>query len=198
MSIEELNLLTEENMKIPKYKPNRKFRCIKAYYPNSEDVIIVGEVDPNFICWLSLTKIDDTETNRAIFDYLSQTEPMVFGSDARVVHEAGYTYSQLRSFYMVELTCAEDIVNRRKAGKQKAKNRGKDKQILQRLKSALAALNQVTGDPVADYERNEQLIQQIQSQTDLRCSDNPAVVEAYNRLMERCSDIYNAYMTEVR
>ena len=198
MSIEELNLLTEENMKIPKYKPNRKFRCIKAYYPNSEDVIIVGEVDPNFIWWMSLTKIDDEETNRAIFDYLSQNEPMIFGSDAQVVGAAGYTYIQFRNFYMVELTCAEDIMNRRKAAGQKAKQRGEDRKILHQLRYDLETLSYSSGDPVRDYERNEALIRRIQSETDLRCSDNPAIVEAYNRLMERCSDIYNAYMTEVR
>ena len=198
MNIEEYNLLTEQNQKIPKYKPDPKFRCIKAYYPNREDVILVGEADPNYIFWMSRTKIDDEETNRAICEYLSQSEPMIFGSDAQVIEAAGYTYGQLRNFYMVELTCAEDIINRRRAGKQKAKQRGEDRNILHRLKNDLQTLSCLTGDPVADYERNEALIRRIQAQTDLRCSDNPEIVEAYNRLMQRCSDLYNAYMTEVR
>ena len=198
MNIEELNLLTEENMKIPKYKPNPKFRCIKAYYPNSEDVIIVGEADPNFIWWMSLTKIDDEKTNSAIFDYLSQNEPMIFGSDAQVVGAAGYTYQQFRNFYMVELTCAEDIVTRRKAGKQKAKQHGEDQKILHQLRYDLETLSYSSGNPIRDYQRNEALIRRIQAQTDLRCSDNPEIVEAYNRLMQRCSDVYNAYMTEAR
>lgn len=198
MNITEQNLLTEQYYETPKYKPDPKFRCIKAYYPNSEDVILVGEADPNYIFWMSLTKIGDTETNCAIFAYLSQTEPTVFGSDSRVIRAAGYTYAQLQSFYMAELTCAEDILNRRRSGKQKAKQRGRDKQILRRLKSDLETLSRVTGDPVADYRQHEALIREIESQTDLRCSDNPAVTDAYNRLMQRCSDLYNAYMTEVR
>ena len=53
MNIEQLNCLTEDIAVIPKYVPNPKFRCIKAYYAQDNDVVIVGEADPNFIYWLS-------------------------------------------------------------------------------------------------------------------------------------------------
>lgn len=58
--IQKLNCLIPKK---PNYWPNQKFRCIHAHYAENNDVIIIGFADNNYIFWLSVTKMDDYETN---------------------------------------------------------------------------------------------------------------------------------------
>ncbi len=198
MNIEQLNCLTEDIAVIPKYVPNPKFRCIKAYYAQDNDVVIVGEADPNFIYWLSVTKTDDTETNRQIVAYLKQAEPKLYGHDSTVTDKkTKYTYEQLTSFYTVKITSAEEILTKYQGAKHAA-GQNADKALITKMKQQLAILSKCDPDPIKDYDKKEKLIKQIQSQSALRLSDNPKVRELYMELDKRCSDIYNEYMTIAR
>ena len=198
MQLESLNCLTPDVAVTPKYTPNPKFRCIKVYYVDNDDVIIVGEADPNFIYWLSVTKMDDTETNRQIVAYLKQTEPVLFSHDSTVTDEkTRYTYEQLKSFYTVQINDADEIVSMYCVAKQRSSSTS-DQRLIAKMKKQLAILNKCDPDPITDYSRKKALIQQIRSQSALRLSDNPKVRDLYEKLDKRCACIYNTYMSAAR
>lgn len=193
--IQKYNCLTPENASKPKYMPNPDDRCIRVSYASNHDIIITGVADNNFIYWLSVTKADDIETNRMIFDYLHETVPTIFGSESFVLPKTQYTYAMYASFYCAELEHADDILTHRNEKKKQCKKQETDSRMLRKMKSDIKKLSVRSSDPFADYEKYKELISHIQSQTHLRCSDDPAVVSLYNELYELCSDIYNAYMT---
>lgn len=197
MNIEKYNVLTPDIAETPRYQPDPKNRCIRVYYAKENDVIIVGEADPCYIFWMSVTKIDDIEINQMIIHYISQLEPAVFGCDSIVVEKkTKYTYEQLMQFYTAQVERADDILTIYKEKKQRSKQREADKKLIQSMKRDLKALEQRSIDPRFDFERNRERIERIQSQDYLRVSDNPQVRELYEQLDKCCSKLYNAYMTE--
>lgn len=199
MEVEKYNLLTENNVKFPKYKPNLKYRCIRISYVDDNDIILIGDLDPNYIYWLSVTKLNDTETNKKIFDYVSQLEPLLFSTDALVLETmTKYSYQQFRSFYTVQIERAEDILPHYQECKIKCKNFESKKRLLATMQHYLTALSRCHGNAVSDYKRNESIIKEIKSYKYLRLSDNPQVRELYNELDKCCANLYNAYMTEAR
>ena len=200
MNIDAYNCLTPDEAAVPKYTPNPKFRCIKVYYADENDVIIVGEADPNFIYWLSVTKMDDIQTNRMIVGYLLRMEPELFGHDSVVIEKkTKYTYEQLRSFYMVQISSADEILTRyQEAKRNSSSSQEAEQKRLAEMKKQLQILSRRGPDPVEDYERKKQLILKIRSQSKLRLSDNAKIRNLYERLDKLCSDIYNEYMTAAR
>ncbi len=111
MDIQKLNRLTPDNAATPKYNPYSGKSCVQVYYANNNKVIIVGVADNNYIYWLSVSKMDDIETNRSIFDYIYRLTPTVFGSISKVLEsQTHYSYEQLTSFYSATLTQAEAIL----------------------------------------------------------------------------------------
>ena len=179
----------------PNYMPDPRDRLIKAYYGNDNDVIIVGVADNCYIYWFSITKTDDGETNRMILEWLNLCIPTKFGHGYIAVKKTQYTYEQIKSFYCADIKNADEIIQKRVAANARSKAEGL---TIKQMKSYIKKLSKRSADPVLDYEKNEQLIQWIQSQTFLRCSDDTVERELYNELYELCSSIYNAYMTAVR
>ena len=169
----------------PNYTPDPRDRLIKAYYGEDNDIIIVGVADNCYIYWFSVTKTDDAETNRMILEWLNICVPTKFGHGYIAVKKTRYTYEQ---------KCGRDH-SKAKGCQCKKQNRRADNKANEKL---YQKMSERSGDPVLDYKKNEQLINWIQSQTFLRCSDDPAEREIYNELYELCSSIYNAYMTAVR
>ena len=68
MKVENYNRLKADTACVPNYTPDSADRCIQAYYALNNDVILIGEADPCYIYWLSVTKLDDEATNRQIVD----------------------------------------------------------------------------------------------------------------------------------
>ena len=73
-NIEELNLVNAKNQKQPNYSLEGKQTSIKVCFNDEGQVLIIGEVDNNYIHWASLTDSGDRETNRDIFNYISKGE----------------------------------------------------------------------------------------------------------------------------
>ena len=61
MDITILNLVNQNTQVIPNYDLSGRETSISIYFNNDNDVIIVGEVDPNYIYWASTTKIYEKE-----------------------------------------------------------------------------------------------------------------------------------------
>lgn len=231
MNIETYNRLTADIAVTPNYQPNPVNRRIDFYYGDRNDLIIIGLADNCYIYWLSVTKLNDTETNRAIFDYISQLEPTVFGHEYIALKTTNYTFEDLRCFYHDSLHPAQarvryderllwvtpfggnylseqaahhgkffarDVCANYKKLKARCKLREADGLYLAVMRRYLEVLQVHHNDPRADYAAACELIELIRSERYLLCSDNMEVRELYILLEQRCSEIYNAYMTAVR
>jgi hypothetical protein len=193
--IQKLNCLIPKK---PNYWPNPKFRCIHAHYTDDNDVILVGFADNCYIFWLSVTKLDDAETNRLIVEYLSMIEPTVLGCDSDALHKTHYTYEQFRWFYCETITCAEDITALyRQAKSRSGGTREEQNKIISKLQKMMGALSKY-GNPVENCLKNDDIFQEIWSLKYLRCSDNPKIREMYHHLEMLSNGIYQDYMTEAR
>lgn len=107
MNIEKHNCLTADIAEKPNYEPNPLHRSITFYYTDDGRVIMIGSADNNYIYWLSLTELEDTATNSAIFDHVSQLEPTVFGHAYTALRKTNYTAHNLRGYYHDSLTLAQ-------------------------------------------------------------------------------------------
>ncbi len=178
--------------------PNPKFRCIHAHYAENNDVIIVGFADNNYIFWLSVTKMDDVETNHLIVEYLSMIEPIELGRDCDALDKTNYTYEQFRWLYYTTITSTEDITELYQQAKSKSGDIREDQnKIISKLQKMMGALSKY-GNPVENYQKNYDIFQEIWSLKYLRCSDNTKIREMYHQLELLSSGIYNTYMTECR
>lgn len=196
MNFDALNLLTPDMQAIPKYTPDPANRCIKAHYPGDGKVILVGVADNNFIFWLSVNGLDETQKNSRIFEHIQNMTPAVYGSEAIVLErKTPYAFEQFRHFYCAVIESADDILRQYASAKQQSKARGSDSDLIEQMQKQYRELLCRTDDPIADYSRHEALIREIKSHNDLRCAESNAVREMYIKLERLCSDIYNSYMT---
>ena len=94
-----LNCLTEDVLIVPTYTPKPEHRRVDFYYVDHDQVLIAGVADNNYIFWLSRTRLDDVETNKSVFDYISCAKPTQFAHFDAVARKLGYGKEQLRGFY---------------------------------------------------------------------------------------------------
>lgn len=199
MDIQELNCLTPELYEIPKYVPNPEHRFIKVYYAEKEqEVIIVGVADNNFIYWLSVTKMDDVETNEKILDYITTTEPTIFGSESHVIDKTKYNYEKLRRMYWAEIKYAGNIMYHYKEMKELCRIREANGKYLEIMRYYANLLQTRTGSLSADCDRNRGVYQLLKNERYLLLSENGNVRKMYRQLEKMWSKMYNAYMTEAR
>ena len=97
--IASLNRVAEDVSVIPNYTPKLEHRRVDFYYADHDQVLIAGVSDNNYIFWLSRTRLDDAETNKAVFDYISCADPTMFAHLDAAARKLGYGSEQLRSFY---------------------------------------------------------------------------------------------------
>ena len=198
MKVEEYNCLTADTACVPNYTPNPRHRCIQAYYALNNDVILIGEADPNYIYWLSVTKLDADAINRQIVDYVLHMEPTIFGHESDVLEKTAYTFEQLRSFYFAPINQADDIILHLQEAKERCKSLETKVDFVQNLQHYLKVLSYETASPAAFYRKHKKKITRLQSMKYLHCSDNPEVRALYEQLDKCCASLYNAYMTEAR
>ena len=198
MNILKYNCVTPENADNPKYTPNPDHRKVQVYYTDKDQVIIVGVADNNFIYWLSVTRIDDLATNRAIFVEITANEPKLYGHLYLALKKTKYSYERVKEMYCAELRQAEMIVPHYEATKKLCKMREVRGKYIEILRCYLDMLAATTGDARADYAQHEVLIKLIKSEKYLRLSDNDTVRSLYQQLERRCERIYQDYMTDAR
>ena len=71
MDITKINLVNDSTKEEPKYELARKGISITLFFNTNNDLLIVGNVDNNFIHWASLSKTTDREQNEAIFNHIA-------------------------------------------------------------------------------------------------------------------------------
>ncbi len=83
-NINKLNLLTESNKVNPNYDLSNRETYIELYVGN-EKLCIIGCMDPNYICWCSITDIGDKENNARIFDHIANDKFNIFSHLYKVI-----------------------------------------------------------------------------------------------------------------
>lgn len=209
MEMQIINLLNIKNALKPRYNPfdpQRMYRFatygsdnreIRAYYTDNKKVIIVGVAGPKYIYWLSVTKMNDTETNEKIIDYLNDLKPAVFGQMSAALEKTEYTCDQLDYFYSARVYRGKDILSCYNQAKEMCRLREAKGEYIDTLRYYLEILQVRSNDPVADYEKNEELIELVRSENYLLCSDNTTVSKLYKQLVRCCSELFDAYQISV-
>ena len=63
-------MINSYNKVTPNYDVSTKNLSIEFHLSPSGELIIIGRLDNNYLCWLSLTTIKDKDTNEEIFNYI--------------------------------------------------------------------------------------------------------------------------------
>ena len=198
MNIEKPNCVTPETAAEPRYQPDPADRKIRVYYTGSDQVIIAGVQDNNYIYWLSVTRMDDLALNRNIIAYIQTNEPKLFTSLPEALKKTKFSYENVKGMYAAELRQAEMIVRHYEEIKAMCTTREVRGKYIEILRCYLDMIASCTGDADKDYARHKALIKLIQSEKYLRLSDNETVRKLYKQLEDRCDRLYQDYMTVAR
>ena len=104
--IEQYNLVNQKNFVTPNYDISHRETYITLYFNNAGDVIIVGNVDNNYIYWLSVTKTEDTELNEKIFNHVANDGITMVSQMYKALEVGNLRYSDLKAYYTVRLSRA--------------------------------------------------------------------------------------------
>ena len=142
--------------------------------------------------------VADYETNEKIFDYITTTEPTIFGSESHVIDKTKYNYEKLRRMYWAEIKYAGNIMYHYKEMKELCRIREANGKYLEIMRYYANLLQTRTGSLSADCDRNRGVYQLLKNERYLLLSENGNVRKMYRQLEKMWSKMYNAYMTEAR
>lgn len=226
-NIEDLNLVNAKNQKHPNYSLEGKQTSIKVCFNDGGQVLIIGEVDNNYIHWASLTDSDDRETNRDIFNYISKGKFLRVTHSYLALQEAGLTYEEVSKWLQIKLTrkpdCpmawltpfegnygaspsqlehngdffARDISHYLNQVHKKCEFREAGGAYEKVLDYYLTIL-QDDGGEARYYEKVRKLEEILRKEDYLFASENPGVRQKYIACRQALSTLYNRYMTAVR
>lgn len=106
--IETYNLVCAECAVRPNYDLSSRETYIKLYFTLNRDVIIIGEIDNNYIYWMSITKVDDLEINERIFNHIANEDYRYVTHEYKALKQKGLDCSILRGSYGVRITKEKD------------------------------------------------------------------------------------------
>ncbi|MBM7565520.1 hypothetical protein [Paenibacillus sacheonensis] len=93
------NLITAKNQVTPNYEIGGKEITFEIYVSPEEEVCVVGTVDNNYICWCSITKGADKDTNVEILnDLLTEPQERLYGTKFKVLESRYQEIMQWHSF----------------------------------------------------------------------------------------------------
>ena len=220
-NIQEYNFVNNENIVIPNYDLSKKEVYFDLYISLDKSVCIIGRLDNNYICWISITSLEDREINAAIFDYVAKSNRNIYSHEYKAI--GNEKYSEIRNWYnctivrsTIEKHCwqtpfghyyGDDIENH---GKYFARDictlydtelekcelritEGYYEKILIKYIEILTKDNDY-----AYYNKMKPLISILGNESYLRLCTNKTIRELYLKCMKECSTLYNRYMTEVR
>jgi len=217
--IRNYNLVTESNQVIPNYDLDSKELSIVLYLSPDETVCIIGKVDNNYICWVSITNLNDVEKNTKIFNYIANTHFAVFSQESLAVgHEM---YDEIRNWYKCEITrpIRKGMTWRTPFGHYYGETNDINhhgqflatdipsfyKELLAKcsfriqsgytniLRNYLGLLTKET-----EYNKMKLLISILEQESYLRLSPDKTVRELYLKCMKQSDLLYNRYMDRVR
>lgn len=101
-SIEEFNMIDESNKVKPNYDLSNKEVSIELHISKDKEVCIIGRIDNNYICWCSLTNINDKEHNEKIFDYVANSRFTAVSQEYKALGTEKYL--EIQKWYCCAIT----------------------------------------------------------------------------------------------
>ncbi|MBT2756909.1 hypothetical protein J7E71_13245 [Mesobacillus foraminis] len=217
-NLQNLNRITPDNSLVPNYNLDNKEHSLELFISHNKEVCIIGKLDNNYICWCSLTTVEEYDTNSAIFEYLAyhpvkmvSNKYNALGSRYREVeswHRLPITKRKLRNedFYYSPANSAHfkegkffarEIHTFYRQEKLKCEYRLLGQlyvPILQTYKRALME----DGKNASYYLKMKPIIQIIEVEGYLKLCPDPDVRQLYLDCLEAGKSLYNRYMSEVR
>ncbi|MCK1999631.1 hypothetical protein MPH47_20805 [Psychrobacillus psychrodurans] len=214
------NLVNESNQVIPNYDLSNKEVYFELYISQERTICIIGKVDNNYICWCSITKLNDKENNEEIFNYIANISFNIFSQEYLVLaHER---YNEIKNWYKCDIArsnidgmCwrtpfghyygddsvkdnhgkyfARDILHFYEELLEKCNFRINEGLYIDILNNYLYILSK---DVI--YNKIKPLISILECESYLRLSPNETVRDLYLRCVKESSSLYNRYMDEVR
>ncbi len=106
--MESFNFVNRSNYVAPKYDISGRKPWINLYFNNGGEIVIVGNVDNNYIYWLSVTKTEDLQTNERIFNYVAAGNILGVTQQYKALEQAGISYAELKNYYCVKIMRSSD------------------------------------------------------------------------------------------
>ncbi|MCT4479068.1 hypothetical protein N0U24_18300 [Peribacillus frigoritolerans] len=216
--MEKFNLIKQNHNVVPNYKVNDKEVSFEIYISPKQEVCIIGKLDNNYKCWCSITPISDYENNSAIFQYVSNLQTKTISNDYKAL---GDRYKEVKNWHRMQISkrpyqdqylyyspvnssfftegkfFGREIYTFYKQERAKCDYRLIDDAyitILKRYKSILNKENQ----EYSYYHEMNPLIKIIKDESYIKLCPISEIRQLYLECLEKCDDLYNRYMTEVR
>lgn len=214
------NLINESNIKILKYNLSNTKLSVEFLLNSKKELIIIGRLDNNYICWLSRTNINDKKINSEIFNYLASEKLETISTIYSVLED---DYYKIEEYFKAKLTrndkadrwntpfghCygagnkdehgrffAGDIITYFDKLQNKCRIRSLDgiyTKILEKYYSIMSKDN----DPFY-YCKMTELIEIIEDEKYILLAEDDNLRKAYIDCLKMSTSLYNRYMTVVR
>ncbi|GLV67406.1 hypothetical protein Bmyc01_60750 [Bacillus mycoides] len=223
MDMEEYNLVNRNNYIKPNYKIDDKEVSFDIYVSPDKEVCILGRLDNNYICWASITHLDVSELNVAIFDYILNRKPVMISNGYNVL---GFRYEEVIKWHKFRISKTLYRDGRYRYYSQASLSYlGDDEKSLSKYMSGeinnfyyseLAKCNYrlidnnyikilecyknllTQEENYEYYYEMKPLISILESEGYLKLCPNKEIRNIYWDCMKECSNLYNRYMSSVR
>lgn len=217
-----LNMIKENNSKIANYDLSDLEVSIEFRINYKKQVLIIGRLDNNYICWYSITNIDDVENNSAIFNYLANKRPELISDEYNANPDKYedistwltgkiYRINTNGGKWATPFGCNYGLVNEKLHGKFFAgdiksyydKNinlcewRNLNNNYVEILKDYYEKLN-LKNKGFDYYLEVKPIIAILRSESYLTLSIDKELREIYLRCIKVANSLYNIYMTVIR
>lgn len=219
--MEEYNLINESNEMKPNYDLSHKETYFDLYI-NKEKLCIIGSLDPNYICWCSITNLKDKENNAKIFNHIANSRFTTFSMLYKVLNfdklfknDSWYHCNIMRTevkgmlwstpfghYYGIENKeehgrfFSDDIIGFYDDLLKLCEFRSGGQIYIQMLEYYLELLKK--DSDYRYYYVMKPLISILEKESYLGVCPDEEIRNLYLECMEVCSSLYNRYMTVVR
>ena len=216
-----LNQISKYGIEQPKYKQDlSKQRTIEFVFLPEEKVMLIGSMSSSrYPYWISITDVNDIQTNTSISNYILFGDFSKFTSKINFFELIKDRYS--RCIYLENDTIktpfkyttyssepdqiqywgnwtAIGILEFYQSQKELCRLRECEGRYIDILQEYLKILENQTSDDILNYKNNENLIKLIESEDYLLLSSDKTIRETYIKASNIISDLYNKYMTIVK
>ena len=101
LDLEKYNLVNQNNCKEPNYKIDDKEIYFDIYVSSDKEVCIIGSLDNNYICWASITSLDESDLIVSMIDYILKREPVMVSS---IYFALGFRYEEVMKWHKFRIS----------------------------------------------------------------------------------------------
>lgn len=211
------NIINESNSDIPNYDISKKKLYIEIFLNIKKELIVIGRIDNNYICWLSITDVYDKRANSEIFKFISSNQPKTVASiyslkDYQKIKNCfkksifksqgkewltpfGYGYSTENTDKNGELF-ANDIILYFEKQQKKCKKYSDDGKYIKILNEYYSIMSR-NQDPFYYWEMSE-IITIIENKNYLFLAEDENLRKAYINCVDISKNLYIRYMGAVK